>query len=130
MAAVAAYSATMKMASNTVNNIQNYDLPFKMDLPDITPFSAATPGTHVFIPTLYGLQVKCSGSWDKSDTNGQLAMETAFFARTKNSFVFSPNGTSTYTCNCWISDYDIKADATKVVTVDFTLVMDGGVVLA
>lgn len=131
MAAIAAYNATMKFTSNTVNNIMTYDLPFKMEMIDITPFSAATPGTHVFLPGLYGLQVKATGSWDKGDTNGQLAMETAFFARTKNSFVFSPDGTHTYTCSCWIADYGIKADAAKgQVTVDFTLTMDGGVTLA
>lgn len=131
MAAVAGYNGTMKLSTNTVNNIMTFDLPFKMEMIDITPFSAATPGTHVFIPGLYGAQIKCNGSWDKGDTQGQLAMETAFFGRTKNSFVFSPDGTHTYTCSCWISDYDIKADAAKgQVTADFTLQMDGGVTLA
>lgn len=125
--ASAGYLATLKISPSTViNDIKTYDLPFKMVMEDVTSLSGPTPGTKQFLPTLYESQIKCSGQWNKADT-GQAAFETAFFGRTKVSLIFSPNGTNTYTCSCWISDYTIKAEVKSVVQVDFTLQMDGAV---
>ena len=125
--AVAAYPATIKVGAVLVNDIMTYDLPFKMDLVETTAFSGsggAAIGVKTYVPTLTGTQIKASGSWNKGDT-GQAALETAFFARTSVSMVFSPNGTNTYTVTCFVSDYDVKAEVKGVVTADFTLQTSG-----
>lgn len=128
--ATAAYNATIKISPSTViNDIMTYELPFKMDTVETTAFSTTTPGTKTFVPTLLGAQIKASGSWNKADT-GQAALETAFFGRSTVSLIFSPNGTNTYSCACYISDYSIKADPKDVIKADFTLVMNGNVTLA
>jgi len=131
--AVAAYPATLKIGANAILDIQTHDLPFKMGTDETTAFSGsggAAVGTKTFVPTLLELQCKISGSWNKADTNGQLVIETAFFARTLTTFVFSPNGTNTYTFSAWITDYNIKTDPKSRVTVDFSILMNGTVTLA
>ncbi|SRR5579884_624752 len=131
--AIAAYPATLKIGSNAILDLQTHDLPFKMDTDETTAFSGsggAAVGTKTFVPTLLGMQCKVSGNWNKGDTNGQLVMETNFFARTKTTFIYSPDGTHTYTFGAWITDYDIKTDPKSRVTVDFGLLMDGTVTIA
>lgn len=130
MAATAAYSATLKIGANAILDLQTHDLPFKMGTVETTSFSQTTPGTKTFIPTLLELQCKIAGNWNKADTNGQLLMETNFFARTKTTFIYSPNGTNTYTFAAWITDYHIKTDPKSKIDVDFSLQMDGNVTLA
>lgn len=131
--AIAAYPATLKIAGNAIVDLMTHDLPFKMDSVETTAFSGsggAAVGTKTFIPTLLGMQSVVAGSWNKADTNGQLVLETNFFARTKTTMVYSPNGSNTYTFGAWITDYQIKTDPKSKVDVSFTLLMDGTVTLA
>jgi len=131
--AVAAYPATLKIGANAILDLMTHDLPFKMDTAETTAFSGsggAAVGTKTFIPTLLGMQCKVSGSWNKGDTTGQAILETNFFARTKTTLIYSPNGTNTYTFGAWITDYGIKTDPKSKVDVDFGLLMDGNVTLA
>lgn len=127
--AVASYPATVKTGSTVINDIMTAELPFKMNTVETTAFSTTTPGTQTFIPTLLGMQVKLSGSWNKTDT-GQSTLETNFFARTKTSFTISPDGVKNYTFSGWISDYSIKADPKGKVDTDFTIQLDGGITIS
>jgi hypothetical protein len=131
--AIAAYPATLKIGTNAIIDIMTHDLPFKMDVVETTAFSGsggAAIGTKTYIPTLLGMQCKVAGSWNKADTNGQLVMETNFFARTPTTFIYSPNGTNTYTFTAIIDAYNIKTDPKSKVDVDFALTMTGAVTLA
>ncbi len=131
--AVAAYPATLKIGANAILDLMTHELPFKMDNVETTAFSGsggAAVGTKTFVPTLVGMQAKVTGSWNKADTNGQLVMETNFFARTLTTFIFSPNVTNTYTFSAWIIDYIVKTDPKSKVDVEFTLLMNGTVTLA
>ncbi len=131
--AVAAYVATLKIGSNAILDLMTHELPFKMDNVETTAFSGsggAAVGTKTFVPTLVGMQAKVTGSWNKADTNGQLVMETNFFARTLTTFIFSPNVTNTYTFSAWIIDYIVKTDPKSKVDVEFTLLMNGTATLA
>lgn len=131
--AIAAYPATVKIGANTIQDIMTVELPLKMDTVETTAFGGsggATVGTKTFIPTLLGSSFKMSGSWNKADSTGQLLLETAFFARTLVTLIFSPNGgTNTYTATFWITDYPIKADTKGKVDVDYTCLMNGGITL-
>lgn len=131
--AIAAYPATLKIGANSIQDIMTFDLPFKMDMADTTAFSGsggAAVGTKTSIPTLFGMAVKATGSWNKGDTTGQLLLENAFFGRTTVTVIVSPNGTNTYTYTAWISDYDVKGDPKKQVEVDFTMTVNGAVTVA
>jgi hypothetical protein len=132
--ALAAYPATLKISTNQIQDIMTFELPFKMDMAETTAFSGsggATVGTKTFIPTLYGMDVKATGSWAaKSDTNGQALLESAFFNRTTVTVIVAPLGTSnTYTYTAYISDYIIKGDPKKQVEVDFTMKVTGAVTI-
>ena len=131
--AIAGYPGTVKIGANTIQDIQNFELPFKMDTVETTAFGGsggAAVGTKTFIPTLYGMQVKLTGSWAKTDTTGQLLLENAFFGRNTVTLICSPNGTNTYTFACWVSDYTIKADTKGKVDVDYAVTMNGAVTIA
>jgi hypothetical protein len=131
--AIAAYPATLKIGANAILDIQNHDLPFHMDTDETTAFSGsggAAVGTKTFVPTLLGMQCKITGSWNKGDTTGQAILETNFFARTKTTLIYSPNGTNTYTFGAWITDYHVVTDPKSRATVEFGLLMDGTVTLA
>jgi hypothetical protein len=131
--ASAAYISTLKIGANAIQDIMTYDLPFKMDMAETTAFSGsggATVGTKTFIPTLYGLVVKATGSWAaKTDTNGQVLLEAAFFARTTVTVIVTPYSTNTYTYTAYISGYNIKGDPKKQIDVDFEMTVNGGVTI-
>jgi hypothetical protein len=127
--AQAAYTATLTVGATVVHDIDTHDLPFKMDMLDVTSFSGATPGTYQYLPGLLGLQAKLSGNWNKGDA-GQLALETAFFGRTSVTIVVSPNaGTNSYSFGGFISDYEVKDTVKDKVTADYTVYMNGGVTI-
>ena len=129
MTATAAYLSTVKIGSTVINNIKSTDFSQKIAALDTTSFSASTPGTESYIGGLFSGTMKLSGQYDKSDT-GQSTIETDFYARTITSFVYSPDGTHTYTVNCLITDYQAKSDVKNIVTVDITLQFVGGVTAA
>lgn len=129
MAATAAYLSTLKTGSTVINNVKSFDFGAKIAALDTTSFSASTPGTETYIGGLLSGQFKFSGQYDKSDT-GQGTIETNFYARTVTSFVYSPDGTHTYTFNALITDYSAKSDVKSLVTVDLSLQLVGGITIA
>lgn len=129
MAATAGYLSTLKTGSTVINNVKSFDFGAKIASLDTTSFSASTPGTETYIGGLLSGQFKFSGQYDKSDT-GQGTIETNFYARTVTSFVYSPDGTHTYTFNALITDYSAKSDVKSLVTVDLSLQLVGGITLA
>lgn len=129
MGATAAYQSTLKTGATTINNIKTIDVGTKIAALDTTSFSAATPGTESFIGGLLGGQIKFSGQYDKADT-GQSTIETNYFARTITSFVYSPNGTNTYTFTALITEYGIKSEVKDLVTVEMSLQLVGGITIA
>jgi hypothetical protein len=126
--AVAGYLSTMLVGATVVKDIMTYDLPFSMDTEETTALSSTTPGTKTFIPTLLGMKLKASGNWNIGNA-GQLALETAFFARTKVTLNFSPDGTRIYALDGWVTDYNPGTDVKSKVKVDFNFLMDGGVTI-
>lgn len=126
--AIAGYLATIKQGSTTIADIQGFEMPFKTDMEDTTMLNSSSPGAKTFIPTLRGATYKLNGNWNKGDT-GQAALETAYFARTLVSIVFSPDGVKTYSCSCWVPDYTIKAGVKGAVSADFSLQMNGDVTI-
>lgn len=127
MAATQGYLSTIKIGSTAIKNIKSTDLSQKIASLETTSFSATTPGVESYIGGIFSGSMKLSGQYDKADT-GQNTIETDFYARTITSFVFSPDGTHTYTVNCLITEYDVKSDVKNLVTADFTLMFtDTGV---
>lgn len=129
MAATAGFLSTVKVGSTVINNIKSVDFAQKIAQLETTSFSASTPGTESYIGGIFSGSLKLSGQYDKSDT-GQSTIETDFYARTVTSFVYSPDGTHTYTVSCLITDFQIKSEVKSIVTADITLLFSGGVTAA
>ena len=128
--ALASFPGTIKIGVNAIQDIMTYELPFKMDMAETTAFSGsggATVGTKTYIPTLFGMVVKATGSWaTSSDTNGQALLQTAFINRTTVTVIVAPTGsTQLYTYTAYLSGLTVKGDPKKQVEVDFEMTVNG-----
>lgn len=132
MAAIPGYGGTLLVGTAPspthqpvgVNDVQ---LPFTAAQYDTTSLGAA--GWSSFLAGLKSGKPVVKGYWDKSDTTGQVVLETAFFANTLLYFIASPNaGTNTYTFSGYISDLQIHDPVNNIVDVQYTIQITGAVV--
>ncbi len=127
--AIAAYPAAISIGGVIINDIMTIDLSQKMAKADTTAFSGsggAPAGTETSIPTLFSATFKLSGSWNKVDP-GQAALETAFYARTIGTIVFTPSAGKTYTGQVWVESVDTKGDPKKQLDAAFGIVVTGAI---
>jgi predicted secreted protein len=129
MAATAGYVGTCKIAANTIQLVQTADLALARKILDTTALGGT--GWDTSILGTAGAKLSLKGSLDQTDTNGQQAIITAFFAGTLlSNVILSPDGVKTYTMNCWVSDYKPASPATGKADFDFTLTVTGAVTAA
>jgi len=129
----AGYPGTVQITGTpnvVVKGMTSMDLPYAADTDDTTAFSAASPGWKTSIPTLTGLTVKISGKRIPGDA-GQGALRTAFLGKSLVSgMIFSPDGTETHTCDCWVTAWDQKSDVKSAQTLDISLLVEADVTIA
>lgn len=125
---VAGYPGTIEITgtpNTVVKGFNSMDLPYQVDTDETTAFSAPAPGWKTSIPTLTGMTVKISGKRIPGDA-GQAALRTAFLAKTLvPGVVFSPDGTETHTCDCWVTSWNQKSDVKSAQTLDISLLVEG-----
>jgi hypothetical protein len=127
MAVKAGYGAVITAGGTAVKNIMSIDYSAKVNTDDTTSFSATTPGTETNIPTTFApTSIKLSGKRNAADT-GQNALRTAYRGRTTVAIVFDPDGsaTETYSGSYWVTDWNLKDDPKKAVSLDCSLMLDG-----
>lgn len=127
MAVKAGYGATITAAGTAVKNIMTFDYSAKVNTDDTTSFSSTTPGTETNIPTTFApTSIKLSGKRNATDT-GQNALRTAYRTRALIAIVFDPDGsaTETYSGSYWVTDFGLKDEPKKAVSLDVTLMLDG-----
>lgn len=127
MAVKAGYGATITAGGTAVKNIKTFDYTAKVNTDDTTSFSSTTPGTETNIPTTFApTSIKLSGNRNATDT-GQNNLRTAYRGRTTVAIVFDPDGsgTETYSGSYWVTDFALKDEPKKAVSLDVTLMLDG-----
>jgi predicted secreted protein len=116
MAAVVGFSGSVKIGANTVALLDNWELNPSADVLDKTSFGESW---KTKIVGLKDWTAKASGKYDFTDTNGQLAIWTAFLNGTTVAVHFSPNGTSDFTGSAFVKSPPIKSAVDATVSVDF-----------
>lgn len=120
MSATAAFVGYVKISTNTIQLMNSADLQLAAKQLDVTALGGN--GWDAFIMGTLGGKLALKGAFDQTDTNGQAAIQSAFFARTVlSSVVFSPDGTKTYTMSAYVLDYKPGATVNGLATIDFTL---------
>lgn len=128
MAAQAGYAGTVSISTHVIANVKSDTFDLTRMMEDITAMSTSgTPSAaKSFLPTLYEAACTLTCNWDLTDTNGQLAMQTAFFNGTLLSFVLSPNnGTNTYVFSGYIKKIGVKDDVSKIVEASYEIQPSG-----
>ncbi|SRR6266702_288473 len=123
MGAIAAYQALLKVSSATVAQVQEVDADFENQMEEV---SVMGQRGRQYLPTLYKGSIKAKVFYDMTDTNGQLAIQNAFFASppTLLTMTFSPaNGATntTYSMTCYVAKMSIKAAVDKAIADDIEL---------
>jgi predicted secreted protein len=118
--AVKGCSAGFYLGTNKVAELNNISNSFTGDTLDVTTFDSSC--TRQFIAGLKGGTISISGFYVPGDTNGQVAMFTAFLAGTVLTTTQKPkflvNGVNGFTADGLVSSYTV--DATPEGTVNFS----------
>lgn len=116
----------VKIGANTIALMNSADLQAAAKQLDTT--SLGGNGWDTFVLGTLGGKLALKGAFDQTDTNGQAAVQAAFFGRTLLSgVVFSPDAIKTYTMNTWVLDYKPGATVNGLATIDFTLLPTGAI---
>lgn len=120
MAASAGWQGLLKIGTFTVAQVQEVDEDFENILEDVSVMGTRA---EQFLPTMVKGTIKTKLFYDMTDTNGQLAVQNAFFASppTLLSMSFSPvNGATntTISFSAYVAKLSIKDAVEKAVTND------------
>lgn len=91
MATHSGREGTVKFSTNSIAEITGFTIDVTADLIEDTELADAA---KTFLPNRYGWTANAECHWDETDTNGQLAAETALLAGTTVTLNLYPEGAS------------------------------------
>ncbi len=118
MAALAGMNGSVKLGANVVALIDNWEVSPSANVMDITAFG------NSWKTKLAGLKdwsAKVSGHYDLTDTNGQLALWTAFLNGTTVSVVLMVDATHNFSGTAFVKTPPVKVGVDAVITIEFDL---------
>lgn len=108
--AIAGYGGTVKIGTNVLAQVKQWELPLAADLYDTSSLGAQW---KTYVPGLLGAEAKIDVFLDLTDTNGQVALQTAILNSTSitlNLLTSTAGGATahTYTGTAYVKGIDIK----------------------
>lgn len=130
--AVAGYGGSVKISTNTVAQVKQWELPLAADLYDTSVLGVQW---KQYISGLLGSDAKVDVFFDLTDTNGQVAIQTAFLAGTSVSLslLTSTAGGATqhtYSGTAFVKGIDIKDPVNAPEEASLTLTFSGAITYA
>ena len=120
---------TIKIGTHGVAGINNIAFDTALDQLDVTDFDSN--GNKEYIAGLSGGTIALSGDYEPTDTNGQVAIQTAFTTKAlmtgATKPVFTVNGTNGFTADALVSVLSISMTPEGKVTISFTLQLTGAI---
>jgi len=117
------YGASFALGENTVAELNSITNAFTGDSLDVTAFGEVV---RSFLAGLRSGTINISGFYDPTDTNGQVAMMTAFLAGTVlTDAVFLTNGTNGFSADAIVTNYSVDATVAGTVNFSATLQLTG-----
>lgn len=132
MAAVAGYGGQVRVGAAVAANITAWSCDLDMDNDETTPLGAAS-GAKTYIMLTYGGSGSIDANFDMADTNGQLALQNAFFNRATVALSLdtAASGTNrTYSGNAYITKISPSVDVGKKTEISFDFTFNGPVTFA
>lgn len=127
MAALRGCAASFKLGSNVTAGLTNISNSFTAESLDTTVFNSNC--VKSFLAGLRSGSIDISGYYDHTDTNGQVAMMTAFLAGTTLTStqkpIFLVDGTHGFTADGIITSYSVSAEVAGLVPFSATIQMTG-----
>jgi predicted secreted protein len=125
--AIKGCAASFSLGTNVVAGLNNISNPYTGDSLDVTTFQSSC--VREFIAGLKSGTVDISGFYESGDTNGQVAMFTAFLAGTKLTSTQKPkflvNGVNGFTADGIITSYSVEATVEGTVNFSATIQLTG-----
>ena len=128
MAATAGKIALVKLGAATIANIKTANIEIDGVNIDVTALGASN-GFMSRIQGLLDAKISLAGNYDTADTNGQVALRTAFLAGTTISITVLPNGVNGFTTNAVVTKFAIAADVSKESSLTVDLEGTGGITI-
>jgi predicted secreted protein len=116
MAILAGNAGSLKLGANTVLEIKNWKVDPKSDLKDSTSFGDTWKEQ---VLALKSWTASAEGSYDITDTNGQLALHTAALAGTSVTPKFYVDSTHYYSGTAFVN-ISISAPVDDIVKVSYS----------
>lgn len=125
--AVAGYGGSVKIGANTVANVKQWELPLGADLYDTSSLGSQW---KTYVAGLLGSDAKVDVFTDLTDTNGQIAMQSALLGGTTvtlNLLTSTANGATqhTYSGTAFVKSLDSKVVVNGVEEMSLTLTFSG-----
>ena len=119
----------LKIVAAVVAGLNSISLSMGSDMIDVTTFDSAC--WKEFVAGLKGATISASGFYDTTDTNGQVALRTALLAGSQVDAVnyYVDGSVNGFTASVFVSSFNVGADPTGSVTLDFELQITGAVTL-
>lgn len=121
--------ASFLLGTNTVAELSNVSNAFTGETLEVTSFDSTC--LREFIAGLRSGAMDISGFYDPTDTNGQVAMMTAFLNGTVLSGAQQPkflaDGTNGFSADAVISSYNVEATVDGLVGFSATLQLTGAI---
>lgn len=125
MAIMAGNAGAFKIGANTVAEMDEWTLDISTGLEETQAFGDTWKERTSTIKEWSG---SASGRFDDTDTNGHVAMNTAFLAGTVVACRFYVDGTNYYSGNAFVQA-SINAPENGVITVSYSLTGSGALTL-
>ncbi len=125
--AIKGCGASLKLGTNAVAGLSSISNNLTKDPLDVTTFDSSC--VREFIMGLTSGTIDISGFYEPGDTNGQVALGTAFLNGTKlettQKPVFSVDGTNGFTADAYVNTYNVEAAVDGTVNFNATLQLTG-----
>jgi len=121
MAVLAGNAGSFRLTTNTVAELDNWTLDVSTGLEETQAFGDTWKENTATIKEWSGT---ASGRFDNTDTNGHVALQTAFLGGTTVSGRFYINGTNYFSGTAFVQA-SISAPENSVITVSYTFTGSG-----
>jgi hypothetical protein len=115
MSVINGNSGSIKWDANTVSQMTDWTLDINTDYLESTEFGDSW---KEFQSGLLSFTGSASGKFDKTDTNGHIAVKNAALGGTSASVTFDMDGSSTFTGTCFVTA-SLKASVSGLVEISY-----------
>lgn len=127
MAALHGKAASVKLGTDTILDIGEWDLDVNRDTKEDTAFSDGAIPWRSYVAGLNGASGKFSGNLNMGDTTGQFAIWTSLTVDTPLAVKLYLDDTNYFASNMFISKMSMKSPIDDLETVEFSYQITGAV---